>query len=66
METHIIQQNILGLLIFMSKIDKNDKNKRRTIYKAINVHYFGEIEIFPRLFIDHYKKHPNDPQNIPS
>ena len=43
-------------------INKNDKNKWRTIYKAIDEPYFGEFKLFPREFINICKKYPNDPQ----
>ena len=50
----------------VANIDKNYKNKWRTIYKAICECYFGEIKLFIRAFINICKKHPNDPQNIPT
>ena len=48
----------------MSKYWYNDKNKRRKIYKEIDTPYFGEVKLFTKAFLDHYKNSPNDPQNI--
>ena len=51
--------------IYVKIIDKNDKNTWRTIYKAIYAPYFGKVRLFPKEFLDHYKNHPNEQQNIP-
>ena len=45
----------------VTNIDKNDKYKRRTIYEAIDVPYFGEAKIFTKAFTIHCRKHKNDP-----
>ena len=50
----------------VKNVDKNNKNAWRTIYEAIYAHSFGQVKLFPKLFLDHYKNHPNDPQNIPT
>ena len=50
----------------VKNIDKNDNNTWRTIYEAIYEPYFGEVKLFPRLFIIHCRKHPNKPQKIPT
>ena len=47
-------------------IDKNKNNTWRTIYEAIDEGYFVKVKIFPRAFINIFKKHTNDPQKIPT
>ena len=50
--------------IDVNNIDKNDKNKWRTIYKANDASYFGEVKLFPKEFFDQCKKKPDDPQKF--
>ena len=50
----------------VANIDKNDKNTRKTIYKAIDAPYFGWFKIFTKSFLNQCKKYPNKPQNIPT
>ena len=50
----------------VANIDKNNKDKRRTIYEAIDGGYLGEFKLFPRAFINISKNLPNKPQNIPT
>ena len=52
--------------IDVQNIDKNDKNTCRKIYEEIDEPYFGEVKLFPKDFIEHFKNNPNMPQNIPS
>ena len=51
------------------EVENNDKNENktwRTIYKEIYERYFVEVKLFPRSFINNCRKHPNEPQNIPT
>ena len=48
----------------VKNIDKNDKNTWTTIYAAIYAPYFGEVKLFPKEFLDQFKKDPNDPQKF--
>ena len=50
--------------IDIEHIDKNDKNTHRTIYKAIDVLYFGEVKLSTKVFLYQCKKNPNYPKNI--
>ena len=50
----------------VANIDKNGKNKWRTIYYAIDAPYFGGVQIFPKSCHNYCKKHTKDPQNIPA
>ena len=60
-ETHVREMDL-----DVANIDKNKNKSLRIIYNAIDVSYFGEVKLFPKWFINHYKKHPNEPQNIPT
>ena len=48
--------------IDVENINKNDKNRWRNIYEAIDAPYFGEVKLFPKEFLYPYKDHPNNPQ----
>ena len=47
-------------------MDKNDKNTCRNIYEEIDATYFLEVKLFFKSFLNYCKKHPNEPQNIPT
>ena len=51
--------------IDVKNIDNNYNITCKTIYEVIFVPYFGEVKLFPKLFLGKFKKHPNYPQNIP-
>ena len=48
----------------VANIDKNNNNAWGTIYEAIDEHWFGEVKIFPKKFINLCKKYLNESQNI--
>ena len=48
--------------LYITNIDKNDKNTWRTIYEAIDAPYFGEVGIFSIKLTNQYKIHPNETQ----
>ena len=48
--------------IDIENIDKHDKNTWMTIYEEID----SQVELLPGEFLGHFKKYPNDPQNIPT
>ena len=41
--------------IDVKNIDKNDNNTWRTIYKSIDLPYFGEVKLFPKACLDKCK-----------
>ena len=49
----------------VKKIDKNDNNTWEKIYEKTDEPYFGEVKLFSKEFLDHIKRNPNTPQNIP-
>ena len=61
-----IPEYIRRMDIYVKNIDKNYKNTWRTISKAIDVPYFGEVKLFTKEFLDQCKNHLNEPQNIPT
>ena len=58
--THKTLDYFRTMQIDLKNIDKNDKNRWKTIYEAINETYFVEGKLFPKLFFDQCKKHPYD------
>ena len=57
--THKTPEYVRTMDIDVENINKNDKNRWRNIYEAIDAPYFGEVKLFPKEFLDPYKENPN-------
>ena len=62
--THNKPEYFITIYIYVKNIDRNDKNTWRTIYEAIDAPYFGDVNLFTKVFLDQCKNHPNEPQKI--